>query len=130
MPVAYNRIETKVQRRLTRAYIKAEPALITLKRPQYEDTLAGGKRRTGLFTTLDPQLCRLVPFKRRIVLMSRDTFNGDVTNLPYVLVGYWDMDVAEGDRFVFEGATWKVGKTEPNRAYRTTSTCTYEGPED
>lgn len=126
MALASNRIENLVEKRQTTAYIRAEPVLLVLKRPSLVKTGAGGLRQ-GTPTPLPPQKVRLIPFKRRLTKLTRDTPEGDIINLPYVLMGFWDMNIKVGDEFEYEDGQYKVESIEPNRAFRTLANITYAG---
>ena len=126
MGLAKNPIENLVEKRLTTAYIRAETTEVVLMRSELEKTAAGGLRRLAP-TPLEAQRVRLVPFKRRLTKITRDTPEGDVINLPYVLMGEPDMDIQVGDSFEYEDAHYAVESLEPNRAFRTLANITYFG---
>lgn len=127
MAVSRNPVETRMQRKLLKEYIAAEPVEVELQRPIIEKTAAGGLKTTG-FTRLPSQTARLVPFKRRLTAITRDTPDGNIIHLEYVLIGHYDMDVQPGDYFEAEGDRFDVISIEPNRAYRTACNITYRGP--
>lgn len=129
MAVAANRTETRMQRRLLRKYIDAEPVDVELLRPVLVETTAGGLRKDPP-VRLPPQRVRLVPFKRRLVRITRDTPDGDIINLEYVLIGPHDLDVKVGDHFHADGGKYDVISIEPNRSFRTAVNITYRGPSD
>jgi len=127
--VARNRQETRVQRRLLRKFVDAEPADIVLFRPTMTGTVAGGLVK-GTPTPLAAQHFRLVPFKKRLTQITRDTPDGNIINLAYVLIGEWDADVKPGDYFEWENGVYDVLSIEPNRSYRTAANITYRGQSD
>jgi hypothetical protein len=124
--VARNATETRVQRRLTKKYNDAEPASISLIRPTIVITAAGGKKKDTKIP-LPAQQFRLVPFKKRLTAITRDTPDGNIVNLAYVLIGEHDADVKPGDYFEWDGGMYDVISIEPNRSYRTAANVTYRG---
>jgi hypothetical protein len=123
---ASNRTETRIQRRLLRKFVDAEPARIALSRPTISSTPGGGLKKT-FDTTLAPQDFRLVPFKKRLTSLTRDTPDGNIINLAYVLIGEHDADVKPGDYFEWGDGMYDVVSIEPNRSYRTAANITYRG---
>lgn len=127
--VAQSRTETRIQRRLLRKFLDAEPQYIGLMRPTLVRTPAGGLSKENP-ETLPDQLFRLVPFKKRLTSLTRDTPDGNIINLQYVLIGAHDADVKPADFFTHEGGIYDVISIEPNRQYRTAANVTYRGQED
>lgn len=126
MASARNRTEVRVQRRLTKELIKAETAEISLVRPTLTKTAGGGLKK-DFDTNLPVQRFRLVPFKKRLTQMTRDTPDGNIINLAYVLIGEHDADVKPGDYFEWEGGMYDVISIEPNVSYRVAANITYRG---
>jgi len=128
---ASNVIELRAQRNITVAYIAAEPNYITLMRPQYESTAVGGTRKTGLVAvTPAPVKVRLIPFKKRMTWFDHLDTQGDVPNLPYVIMGEWTLDIKPEDEFTYDGGMYKVHSIEPTRNFRVAALVSYLGPED
>lgn len=124
--VAKNRQETRIQRRLLRKFVDAEQASIVLFRPNLVPTAGGGLLK-GEPTPLAPQLFRLVPFKKRLTQFTRDTPDGNIINLAYVLIGEHDADVKPADYFEWDDGIYDVISIEPSRSYRTAANVTYRG---
>lgn len=135
MPRASNPIENLVQRRLLRAFLDAERVEVVILRPTLTKTAGGGLRKDTP-VKIPIQVFRLVPFKKRLTAMTRDTPDGNIINLPYVLLGYPDADVRAGDYFeVGDGVSiapgmYDVISIEPNRSYRTAVNVTFRGKND
>jgi hypothetical protein len=99
--------ETRMQRKLLREFVAAEPVQIAIFRPVMTKTLAGGlKKDTPI--PLPPQTFRLVPFKKRLTRITRDTPDGNIINLEYVLIGEYDADVRPGDFFTYDNGMYDV----------------------
>lgn len=124
---ASNPVEVLVQRRQTEAYLKAEPQMIALSRPTPKVKTAAGGKVDGVADTLDPQMFRVVPFKRRVTESESNIVEGTVTVSTYVLVGRWDADVKKDDEFVLPDGRYKVESVEPGKSYRTLAILEYRG---
>lgn len=125
-----NRVETLVQRRQTVAYLNSEPQEVIILRPQPDvDDGAGGKIK-GQPVPMEPQIFRLVPFKRRLTHTQSTITEGTVTVTSYALVGRWDADVQKDDEFILDGGRYKVESVEPGRDYRTLADVTYRGADE
>ncbi len=74
------------------------------------------------------QSLRRIPFKRRLTDITRNTPDGDIHSLQYVLFGAHDANVQKGDFFEYEGKRYEVDSLEPNTSYRQTWNITYRGP--
>ena len=127
--VASNPTETRMHRRLLAAFLDADPVAIELQRPNLVHTAGGGLVK-GESVTLPAQQFRLVPFKKRLTQQTRDTPDGNIINLPYVLLGEHDADVQPGDYFEYENQMYDVISIEPNTAYRVAANVTYRGDSD
>jgi hypothetical protein len=126
MALASNPIEILVQRRLTSAYLKAEPIDVVFQRPTMINTPAGGMAQ-GTPTPIPAQRIRLIPFKRRLVELTRDTPDGNIIKEGYVVMGEPDLDIQAADEFTYNGGHYEVVSIEPNRSYRTIANATYRG---
>lgn len=124
--MAANPTEVRIQRRLILAHIKAKPVELILFRPVIEKTPAGGLKK-GAGTPQPKILGRLIPFKNKLTAFTRDTPDGNIINLAYVLVSSWDADIKPGDYFQHEMAWYDVLSIEPDRSYRTAANITYRG---
>ncbi len=127
MSLATNPTEVLVQRRLTEAQLAASGQAITLERPVWIKTSAGGYVETAP-QIISPQLMLLIPFKRRLTNMYTNTTDGDITTLTYALLLRWNADVLPKDRFEVDGGRYEVERIEPDRAYRTICQVFYSGP--
>ena len=94
-------------RRQVRALILADPISVRFIRREKISTPSGGWR-WGLETVLAPQRVTLIPFKRRMTEFLVNTELGDVPDLPYVMLGEWNLDVKEGDTFTHLGEKYEV----------------------
>lgn len=124
--VASNPTETRMRRRLVKAFIRAEPAEIVLVRSSMNKTPAGGLKK-GVGVSRPAQTCRLVPFKNRYTALTRDTPDGNIINLAYLLIAEWNADIKAGDIFKHDGAWYDVKSIEPSRSDRTGANITYHG---
>lgn len=120
------RSEVLAHRRVLRQFLHAEPLRIIIQRPTITTTAAGGKVKSNP-QDLAPQTFRLIPFKKRLTTMTRDTPDGNIVNLPYVLLGEHDADVQPGDSFEHNGGIYDVVSIEPNTSYRVAANVTYRG---
>ena len=89
-------------RRQVDAMINADPVSIQLRRRE-KIPLTGNSWRWGPEVTLAPQQALLVPFKRRLSEMLVNTELGDLVELPYVLLGRYNLDAQKDDRFTWNG---------------------------
>ena len=99
--------ELKVMRRIVGAFIAADEIEIVLTRTSKPAT-TNGSWIEGTEQDLDPQLFRVVPFKRRLVHQEADTQDGAIPIEPYVLVGRPNVDVQRDDEFTYAGRRCKV----------------------
>lgn len=90
------------------AMIKADPIDVVIRRYSVVKLPDGGTRKNPTPTVLVSQKARLIPFKRRMTEFLNNTELGDVPDLPYVLLGYWDMDLKRGDLFTYNGDEFEV----------------------
>lgn len=113
-------------RRQIDALIKSDPTNVTFKR-RTKINVAGGGWRWGPEQTLDPQEVKLTPFKRRMTEFLVDTQYGEVKDLPYIMVGRWNLDVEEGDTFWHQGEQYTVRTIDLDREERTACHIDYFG---
>jgi len=92
--------ELKALRRVMHKFIDADSVMISFTRIPKTDSGNGGWI-DGTPTSTTSQEFRLVPFKRRLTEQEKNTQDGDIPILPYVLVGNWDCDVLRDDTFTF-----------------------------
>lgn len=105
-------------RRVMEEFILADSREIILIRPALEKTPTGGWRRAA-WGPLPAQQMRLVPYKRRLSDLVKVMANGEIPNIPYVLVCLWDADIERFDEFVLDGAYYRVEGLEPHTAVET-----------
>lgn len=118
--------ETRMRRGLVKAFIKADASELVLIRAEMVKTPAGGLKR-GVGIPQPAQTCRLVPFKNRYTALTRDTPDGNIINLAYLLIGEWNADFQVGDIFQYNEAWYDVKSIEPHRLDRTGANITYHG---
>lgn len=126
---ATNPLELKVKRRLLQKYLEDEHEMIVLKRQTIVDTPARGKKR-GPVVDLPEQMFRLYPQVRRMSEETRDTPDGDIANVHWIMIGLWDADVKKADRFVWNGGKYDVKSVNPKREDRTAAMVIYRGEAD
>jgi hypothetical protein len=125
--VIANRVELLLKRRQLRAYIQAEPISVVFHRR--EKIRVSGGWKWGPEQILLPQEARLVPAKRRYGDATTNTEAGQVANWPYILVGYYDMDVQPKDWFEHQGDKYEVQSIEQDRDEKTNAFVDYFGGE-
>lgn len=123
---ATNPVELRIKRQLMLKYLKLDHVMLTLYRPMIETTPAGGKKR-GAPQTLEPQMFRFYPFVRRMTQITRDTPDGDIINLRYVIVGLYTADVQAADYFEYDGGVYDVVSIDPMHQDRKAANVTYRG---
>lgn len=100
-------------RQVMREFILANYRTIQLRRPHFSKTEAGGYVRSN-WEVVEPQQFRLIPFKRRITDQALEVADGEIPNLPYVLVGFHDCNLKRNDEFFYNGGYYRVLGVEPN----------------
>lgn len=120
--------EVRHHRRQIEAFIKAEPAALSLRRPHEVVTEAGGRvPDDGL--TLPEQIFRFVPFKRRLTREWGFSDDGEATkNVDWILVGSYDADIQTDDWFNRDDRRYQVKVVSSHRLYRTAATLIERGP--
>lgn len=132
MTAASNRIEMVVQKRITKNYLDASPLSISLNRPVFAETAAGGKVLT-VPTVIPPQEFRLVPFKRRLTQVNAVTQEGFLTASTYALVGKAGSDVRPKDYFTLNFNRYEVETVDPSSPefqFRTLAVLSFYGTPD
>lgn len=89
-----------MERRQVAAIIAADPIDVVFHRREKVEVHGGGWK-WGPETPLPPQTIALIPFKRRMTDFLVNTELGNVPNLPYVLLGRWDLDIRADDWFTY-----------------------------
>lgn len=99
--------------RLVSNYMDTDPLYITLKRPVWSNTAAGGRTRTGT-DTVAAQRFYIQPFKRRLTIEFRynpQTYGEEkVEDIHYILTFERDQDIQQNDEF--DPSTDIVGGTD------------------
>lgn len=94
--------EQQIRERLLTEFISEDPVDITLVRPVWADSLAGGRIQSGTIT-LDPQTFYFYPFKRRLTKEIRynpQSFGEDkVEYIDYILIFMPGTDIQANDYF-------------------------------
>lgn len=106
-----------VMRRNMDAFIRADPAMITIQR--YPKVKVAGGYRKGALVTLSPQEFRIGWFKRRLYDFQNNTASGNVPVMTYMLIGRWTVDLLRDDEFDFAGDHYRVDSVEPKTNDRT-----------
>jgi hypothetical protein len=114
---AANAVELRMRRTALAAYIAADPVTISFRRYPKVDDGAGGWYK-GSVQNIDPQVMRLVPYKRRLSSLTDHTAYGDIPHVQYSLVAKPDVDVQRWDEFTLNGAEYKVIGIEPKTQIR------------
>lgn len=116
--------ERLMAQRNTRAFIDADPLLVSFTRQTKEVTAAGGTRASSP-STVDPQRVRLVPLSGNVWDRSKMTTDeGNLPDVTHQLVGMQDLDVKKDDTFIATDAygretEWLVVHVSPERTNRT-----------
>jgi hypothetical protein len=116
--------ELELQRKLTLAFIAADPQTITILRPARTDDGAGGTV-TGASTPLPPQTFRLLPQEDGAT--ARTTAEGQTATPEYALLGRWDANLKRFDEFLIEGRRYQIVFITENRQYEVKGEATYLG---
>lgn len=110
-------LEQKVQRRLTSAFIDADPLQVTVSRRERVPNGSGGFR-LGPPSSLSPQKGRLIPSQYQ--LPDRETANGTIASPGSVLVMEWNADIKRFDEFTdANGFVFQVVWVYEKRDYET-----------
>lgn len=121
-----NRAELVVARKNTIALINADPRTISLRRPTFVTSAAGGKIK-GSPVTVSPQTFRIVPSSGQVWDRTKSTPDeGRVLDVTMMLIGRYDADIEQNDEFDWDedgmAGYWKVIHVSPLRHYRTQAT--------
>lgn len=120
-------VRTIASRRQVDALIKADPIMVSFERRQKIDAGTGGWT-WGPPQALAPQQVSLIPFKRRMSEYLVNTELGEVPDLPYELLGRYNLDIQEEDTFTYNGNKYQVKTiTAENRDIQITAQVDYYG---
>jgi hypothetical protein len=103
----------KELRAVMEEFIRADGRMISLQRPEFSRTDTGGYAK-GNYSSLPPQLFRLVPYRRRLTDLTTPRADGEVPTLPYVLVGLYNSNIQRMDEFTLDGVFYRVQGIEPH----------------
>lgn len=98
--------ELSLHRRNTAAFIAADPVAITLSRRTRVSTGAGGYKDTYAALPGAPQTLRMIPAQDKIPEIK--TSSGRIVKPEYTLLGTWNSNMQEGDRFTFNGVDYEL----------------------
>lgn len=115
-----DRTGLKILRLNLDAFIRADPVMITLSRPNKVAT-DNGSWTYGTPTPVDPQQMRLVPFKRRVSDDVKDTDDGQNKLANYILTCHYNVDAQPGDEFSHNNVNYRVRDIEPKTNDRTST---------
>jgi hypothetical protein len=113
-------------RRQIDAIIREDPVMIVFNRRERIDVHGGGWR-WGADVPQAPQQVTLIPFKRRMVEFLINTELGNVPDLPYVLLGRWNLNIQEQDWFTYGGEKFTVQTIDLKREIRIAAHVDYFG---
>lgn len=119
-------IETVMARRQIDALIRSNPLSLVLVRHARVEAPGGGYRK-GEPTNIVPQTVTLIPFKRRMTEFMVNTELGDIPNLEYVLLGYYNTNIMRGDTFTYNGEQFEVDQVEFEKDIRVAAAIIYQG---
>lgn len=97
--------EARAQRRITAAYIAADPVEVAIVRPVWTSDGASG-RTEGTPKTLLPQRFKLI--RQQDSGLFRTTADGKQVSPDHRLLGTFDADLERYDRFTLDGKRFEV----------------------
>lgn len=118
--------ELIMARRQIAAMIRSDPTKLVLYRTSDVPDGAGGFIK-GPSTPLVVQTVLFLPFKRRMSEFLINTELGDLPDLPYVIVGYPDLDIRRDDEFWLNGDHFSVRTVDIKQQVRVAAQVDYFG---
>lgn len=103
-----NATELLMRRRNVKAFIVADPVLITVARPQEPIKSAAGGFIKQPNTTLAPQQARIVQSKRRYNNGLVNAEAGDIPHTDYLLIAVHTQNFLPEDMFTWQGEHYKI----------------------
>lgn len=105
-----DKTELLMRRRNVRAFIKADPATIVIRRKASpaRNPNTGGYVQGADVPPLDPQVVRIVQNVRRYTDGIVNAEAGDIPNSEYRLVGLHTLDIEVDDEFTWLNENYKV----------------------
>jgi hypothetical protein len=119
-------VQLLMERRQIEALIKADEVTITLHRRE-KLAVPGGGWKWGPETELTPQRMALIPFKRRMTEFLVATEIGDVPDLPYMILGRYNLNIAKDDWFFWQGDKFEVQTVDIKQDVRIAAHVDYFG---
>lgn len=110
-------VERVAGRRQINQLINDDPIMVVFRRREKIDTHGGGWK-WGPEVSLPPQEVALIPFKRRMTEFLVNTELGNVPDLPYVLLGRWNLNIQKDDWFTYGGDKLQVQTIDLDREIR------------
>lgn len=118
--------ELVMARRQIAAMIRSDPTKLFLIRSTDVPDGAGGFTK-GNPIPLREQTVLFAPFKRRMSEFLVNTELGDLPDLPYVIVGYPDLDIQRDDEFWLNGDHFSVRTVDIKTKVRVAAQVDYFG---
>lgn len=123
--------ERLMARRQIAELIRRDATVIHIQRKVKIPNTETGGWVWGDPVTLPPQTVAFIPFKRRMTEYMVDTQYGNVPDLPYVVIGSPELDIAIGDTFIVDDECFEVKELDIKREVRIAAQVDYYGrPED
>lgn len=124
-------VQRLMERRQIDALIKSDPIHVTFYRKLKISTPDGGWKwatdPTPILPGGKPQEVFLQPFKRRMTEFLVNTELGDVPDLPYILIGRWNLDIEKDDYFFWQGDKFEVKTLDFKQDIRIAAQVDYYG---
>lgn len=116
--------ELRAQRRISRAFIEADPVTVTLARRSRNPDGAGGTT-VGAPVSQAPQRFRLLPQEDGAT--ARTTAEGETATPEFMLMGEWNANMARFDEFTLaDGRRFQIVYID-DRQYELKGECVYLG---
>lgn len=117
MPFA-NDQEYRLGVKNTLAFIRAHYTMAAIRRPQVEETAAGGKRKIDPLI-LPEQMVRVIPMSGLVWDRAKTTPDeGSIPDVTLMMVAHPDVDVQKNDYFPYANGWVKVHHVSPVKGYR------------
>jgi hypothetical protein len=119
--------ELAAQRLMTKHFVEADVAVITLVRSEWVDDGAGGSVRSDP-VSLPPQRMRLIPLGNGSSSQAeRFTSTGEQVQPSYKLLGLHTADMERWDEFTLGGTRYEIVWVDQNRQYEVKGEVAYRG---
>lgn len=121
-----SQVELVSARRQIDKLIRDDPfELVVLRRTRQPQP--GGGWRFSDPVPLPPQQVLIAPFKRRLSEFLVNTEQGTVADLPYIVLGRHDLDIARFDQFYYEEQLLEVQTVDLKKYIRIFAQADYVG---